>query len=68
MVRVNWWYPISAKINVHFKKNVWKIGSGPDFREWLLAETGGRIVHVDMEPMVEFATEQELTAFLLKWS
>ena len=67
MVRTEW-LPVSTKIAQHFKENVFVPTQGPDFREWLFAETGGNIVHVKDPMIIEFANDQDLTAFLLKWS
>jgi hypothetical protein len=67
MVRTEW-YPVSTKINQHFKENVFVISQGPDFREWLQAETGGKIIQVKDPMVIEFANYQDYTAFLLKWS
>lgn len=66
MIRTEW-LPVSTKIARHFKSNVWKLGIGPDFREWLFAETGGKIVQVKDPMVIEFANDQDYTAFMLKW-
>ena len=72
MISVDW-YPIADKICAHFRKNVFVPSVGPDFAEWLQAETGGRIVYDEAcygaeDTVIEFALDQDYTLFLLKWS
>ena len=67
------WCPIADKICAHFRKNVFVPLVGPDFNEWLQAETGGRIVYNEScyrrkATVIEFALDQDYTLFLLKWS
>lgn len=68
MIKVEW-MPISKKINAHFKTNVFKPTLGPDFKLWLLEETGGKLIYSISSPsmVVEFANDEDYTMFMLKW-
>jgi hypothetical protein len=72
MVRTKW-HPVSKKISTHFKENVFVPTQGPDFGEWLEAETGGKIVQdfddsdVWVNSLIVFADDRDYTAFMLKW-
>jgi hypothetical protein len=68
MIRVNW-FSVAKKINTHFKTNVFIPKLGPDFRTWLLEETGGKLVADlnDMNTLIEFANDEDYTMFMLKW-
>ena len=57
----------TEKINQHFKKNVWIPYKGPDYEEWLLAETGARTRYYENDRYLEFDNEYDYTVFLLKW-
>ena len=61
-------YPVTEKINQHFKKNVWIQLKGPDYPNWLLAETGARIRYYENDMYLEFENEHDCIMFLLKWS
>lgn len=68
------WYPVSAKITEHFKYNVFVPTQGPDFFEWIEAETGGKLIqefndlNVWVNSFLVFDDDKDLTVFLLKWT
>lgn len=57
----------TEKINQHFKENVWIQYKGPDYQEWLLAETDARTQYYENDRYLEFDNEHDYTVFLLKW-